>query len=109
MRHCLALDLVDDPALIAEYERYHKNVWPEIVASIRDSGITALDIYRTGNRLFMIIEADETFSFERKAAMDAANGKVQAWEELMWTFQQALPGSKPGEKWKLMTQIFELP
>lgn len=109
MRHCLALDLVDDPALIAEYERYHKNVWPEIVASIRDSGITALDIYRTGNRLFMIIEADDTFSFERKAAMDAANGKVQAWEELMWTFQQALPGSKPGEKWKLMTQIFELP
>ena len=109
MRHCLALDLVDDPALIAEYERYHKNVWPEIVASIRDSGITALDIYRTGNRFFIIIEADETFSFERKAAMDAANGKVQAWEELMWTFQQALPGSKPGEKWKLMTQIFELP
>lgn len=29
-RFCLALDLVNDPALIAAYESYHQNVWPEI-------------------------------------------------------------------------------
>ena len=33
MRHyCLALDLKDDKILIAEYENYHRNVWPEILA-----------------------------------------------------------------------------
>ena len=105
-RYCLALDLKADLKLIAEYEQYHKNVWPEIIKSIKDSGIEVLDIYRTGNRMFMIIEANDDFSFEKKAAMDNSNSKVQEWEELMWKFQQPLPGSAPGEKWILMDKIF---
>ena len=109
VRYCLALDLKNDPSIIAEYEKYHKQVWPEIIKSIKDSGIEVLDIYRTGNRMFMIIEANDGFSFEKKAAMDAADPKVQEWEELMWKFQQALPWSQPGEKWILMEKIFELP
>ena len=108
-KYCLALDLKDDPDLIAEYEKYHKQVWPEIIKSIKNSGIKELDIYRTGNRMFMIIEANEDFSFEKKSKMDAADPKVQEWEELMWKFQQALPWAKPGEKWILMDKIFELP
>ncbi len=109
MRYCLALDLKDDPALIAAYEDWHRKVWPEIIASIKDAGITVLDIYRTGNRLFMILEGDDSFSFERKGAMDASNPKVQEWETLMWQFQQPLPWAKEGEKWILMDKIFELP
>ena len=108
-RYCLALDLNDNPALIAEYEKYHKNVWPEIIQSIKAAGIEVLDIYRTGARMFMIIEAGDDFSFEKKGVEDAGNPKVQEWEELMWKFQQALPGAKPGEKWILMDKIFELP
>ena len=108
-RYCLALDLKDDPGLIAEYETYHKHVWPEIIKSIQDSGIKVLDIYRTGNRMFMIIEADKSFSFENKSAADANNTKVQEWEKLMWNFQQAIPWAKPGEKWVLMEKIFKLP
>ncbi|HQW84584.1 MAG TPA: L-rhamnose mutarotase [Ferruginibacter sp.] len=108
-KYCLALDLKDEPALIAGYETYHKNVWPEIIESIKDSGIEILDIYRTGNRMFMIIEAADDFSFEKKSIADAANTKVQEWEDLMWKFQQSLPWAKPGEKWILMNKIFELP
>lgn len=107
-RYTLALDLVDEPDLIAEYERYHQKVWPEIIKSIKDSGIESMEIYRTGNRMFMIIEANDQFSFEQKSKMDAGNSKVQAWEELMWTFQQALPWAKPGEKWIKMEKIFDL-
>ena len=107
-RYALALDLVDEPELIAEYEAYHQAVWPEIKKSILDSGIINMEIYRTGNRLFMIMETEEGFSFDQKAVMDESNEKVQEWEQLMWKFQQALPGSKPGEKWVLMNNIFEL-
>ncbi len=56
----------------------------------------------------MILEANESFSFEAKAAADAANPVVQEWETLMWNYQQALPGAKPGEKWVLMQKIFSL-
>ena len=107
-RYCLALDLKNDPVLIAEYERHHQNVWPEITHSIKSSGINELEIYRTGNRLFMIIEAADEFSFDDKNKNDNANEKVQHWEELMWKYQQALPTAKPGEKWILMDKIFEL-
>jgi L-rhamnose mutarotase len=108
IRYCLALDLKDDPALIKEYEEHHKALWPEIEQSIRESGIQQMSIYRTGNRLFMIMDVDEAFSFERKAGMDAANNKVQEWESLMWNYQQALPTASPGQKWVLMEKIFEL-
>jgi L-rhamnose mutarotase len=107
-RYCLALDLKDEPKLIAEYEAYHRNVWPEILKSIQDSGITTMEIYRTGNRLFMIMEVNDSFSFDQKSKADASNPKVQEWEKLMWNYQQALPFAKPGEKWVLMEKIFDL-
>jgi len=107
-RYCLTLDLQDDPKLIAEYKRYHEKIWPEITKSIRDAGILELEIYLLGTRMFMILEADDSFSFERKAQADGANPRVQEWENLMWKFQKALPEARPGEKWLLMERIFKL-
>ncbi|QNN44398.1 L-rhamnose mutarotase [Pedobacter roseus] len=107
-RYCLTLDLVNDEKLIEEYKQYHQSVWPEVKESISSSGIENLEIYLLGNRLFMIMEVNESFSFDEKAKADLANPKVQEWETLMWKFQQALPGAKPGEKWILMDQIFKL-
>ena len=106
IRHCFALDLKEDPTLIEAYKAYHRQVWPEILASIREAGILDMEIYLTGNRLFMVMEVDENFSFEEKARNDAANPRVQEWETLMWTFQQALPWAKEGEKWVRMEKIF---
>lgn len=107
-RYCLALDLKNDEQLIAEYEKYHQQVWPEIIQSIKESGIQYLEIYRTSNRLFMIIETLDDFSFEKKSEMDASNKLVQKWEQLMWNYQQSLPLAGPGTKWVLMNKIFEL-
>lgn len=107
-RHTFALDLKDDPKLIAEYEAYHQNIWPEIAKSITEAGIVNLEIYRVANRLFMIMDVDATFSFEAKAQADEANPKVVEWEALMWKYQQALPIAKPWQKWLLMDKIFEL-
>jgi len=106
-RYCLTLDLKDDPELIMEYERYHKNVWPQIIESIRSSGILSMEIYRWGNRLFMVMETVPHFSFEEKGKADAANPIVLEWENLMSKYQQALPGNLEGEKWQLMTRIFK--
>jgi L-rhamnose mutarotase len=104
----LTLDLKDDPKLIAEYEAYHQKVWPEILDSIRKAGIQKMEIYRYAQRLFMILETEDDFSFERKATLDENNSKVQEWETLMWKYQQALPRAKPGEKWLPADLIFRL-
>ncbi|HMD42029.1 MAG TPA: L-rhamnose mutarotase [Candidatus Acidoferrum sp.] len=108
-RYCLTLDLHDDPALIAEYKRYHEQVWPEITSTFKPSGIECMEIYLLASRLFMVIEVNDTFSFEAKAKADRENPKVQQWENLMWKFQKPLPGSHPGEKWLQMDRIFKFP
>jgi L-rhamnose mutarotase len=107
-KFCLALDLKNDSNLITAYEKYHTGVWPGIKESIFQSGITGMEIYRVENRLFMIIEATDDFSFEKKAAMDNGNEQVKKWDELMWIYQQPLPTAAHGEKWMLMNKIFEL-
>jgi L-rhamnose mutarotase len=109
-RFCLALDLKDDPALIEEYENWHKpeRARAEITKSILEAGINSMEIFRVGNRLFMIMETEDDFSFEKKAQMDADNEKVREWEDFVWNFQQPLPWAAPGEKWMLMDQIYKL-
>jgi len=107
-RFCLTLDLKDDPQLIAEYKRHHEHVWPEIIQSIKGSGILDMEIYLLGTRMFMIMEVSEDFSFEAKTEAERRNPKVQEWENLMWRFQKALPQAKPGEKWMRMDRIFKL-
>lgn len=109
-KYCYSCDLKDDSILIEEYKKHHLtgNVWPEIIQSIKNAGILNMEIYLTGNRMFMIMEVDDTFDFVKKAEMDANNPKVQEWENLMWKYQQELPWAKDGEKWIALEQIFKL-
>src|SRR4029077_2383647 len=105
---CLTLDLKNDPQLIADYRRYHERIWSEITQSIKVSGVVDMEIYLLGKRMLMIMEVNESFSFEEKAKADQLNPKVQEWEQLMCKFQQPLPDARPGEKWVRMERIFKL-
>ncbi len=107
-RQCLALDLIDDPALIAEYERLHQQIWPQISAHLRQYGVLDMQIWRLGTRLFMVMDTAPDFNslaFEQASASDT---RVQQWEALMWRFQQRTPWTQPTEKWAPMTRIFSL-
>src|SRR4051812_11135994 len=86
--------------------RSHAPTWPSVVASLKSSGIDNLELFRTGNRLVLIIDAPDEFSPAARAAADASNPDIQAWETLMWNFQRSLPWAQPGQKWVLMPSIF---
>ena len=109
-RLCLALDLNDNPELIAEYERWHQadRIWPDILQSLRSSGIEEAVIFRTHDRLVLVLEVPGDFSLDAKAAADAANERVVAWEAMMWKYQRPLPWARSGEKWIPMRRIFSL-
>lgn len=109
-RHILILDLKDDPALIADYEAYHAaGAVPEpIVRSIRESGIEEMEIYRCGNRLVMVMDTGPGFDPAAKAAADASDPAVIAWEELMDRYQQRLPWAPAETKWMEGERIFAL-
>jgi L-rhamnose mutarotase len=109
-RFALALDLVDDAKLIAEYEDWHRpgRTPTPIIRSILDSGIQNMEIYRAGNRMFMLIETSDSYSSEHKARADAANPDVQRWTALMKTFQQPVPAAGPDGTWLEMVRVFRL-
>lgn len=107
--HYLVLDLKNDPQLIEEYKSYHspERIWPEVLEAITDDGVLGEEIYLAGTRMVMVLRTTDDFSFEAKAEKLRSNPKMQAWEELMWKYQQQIPGSKPGEKWVMTEKIFE--
>ena len=109
-RYYYALDLKDDAAAIAEYERWHRPgvVWPEIVTSIRAAGIEEMEIFRTGNRLVMAVKMADDYDPAAKGEADAADARTKEWEQLMDRYQQRLPWAETGQKWVPMTRIFSL-
>ncbi|QNK65396.1 L-rhamnose mutarotase [Variovorax sp. PAMC26660] len=109
MRHCLALDLKDDPKLIAEYEAYHRSIWPEVRAHLHVHGVTGMEIYRLGTRMVMLMETDDArYDAQAMALASQSDSKIGEWETLMWKFQAPTPWTPEGEKWVAMERIFAL-
>lgn len=108
-RFCQTLDLKDDPKLIEQYCYWHQHIWKEIPEGIRAVGISNMEIYRLGNRLFMIVETPDDFNWDEAFARLATLDRQAEWEEFVGQFQESKPGSSSAEKWLLMEQIFKLP
>ncbi len=106
-RVCYALDLVDDADLIAEYEAAHAAgaVWPQVITGIRQAGYDSMEIWRTGDRLFMV--ADVADDWPRAVTPEISAIDAQ-WQARMDRFQKRLPHGEPDEKWTAMTRIFSL-
>ena len=109
MRHCLMLDLKDDPALIAEYEAHHRAIWPEVKEHLQRQGVMGMEIFRLGTRLCMLMDTDDAvFDAERMARAEAQDPRLLAWETLMWRFQAPTPWTPEGRKWVRAERIFDL-
>ena len=109
-RYCLALDLNDDPELIAEYIHYHKpeNAWTEITENMAQSGIIDMEIYHVADRLFMIMETTLGFDPSNVKLSPSGQQANDKWEALMWKYQKPIKGAKAGEKWIAMEKIYDL-
>lgn len=108
--YCFALDLHDDPTLIAEYKRWHQldTIWPEVLEQVKVPGIVSEEIYLAGDRLLMILTTTDDFALDAHTAALAQSAVMQKWEELMWKYQKPLPFAKPGQKWVPMEKIFDV-
>ncbi len=109
-RTCLALDLKDNPDLIAQYEHFHTpdGIWKEIPVGIKAGGIEDMQIYRIGNHLFMIAETIEGVTLEEAFEATGKHPRQPEWAAFMAGFQQKLKEAKPEEHWAKMQKIFSL-
>jgi L-rhamnose mutarotase len=103
------INLKDDPGIVETYRRHHREVWPEVQQSLRQSGVQRMDIYLLGRRLVMVVEMRDGIDY-RKAfkAHVASSPRVTQWEQLMTSLQEAPPEAAPGEWWAVMEPVFHL-
>ncbi len=108
-RYVLTVDLRDDPAAIAAYRDHHRRVWPEVVDSLRRSGVHRMDIHILGRRLVMILELIDGLDVRSVFATHvASNPRVLEWERLMTSLQEPSSDTPPGESWAVMDRVFQL-
>lgn len=108
-RRCFAVDLHDDAEQIARYRDWHRAGGPPaaVTEAIRADDVRELEIWLVSDRMFMILEQGDAYDPVAKAARDAANPDVQAWDALMRRFQKPLPFA-PDQTWVKMTRIYAL-
>ena len=102
-RTCFTFEVV--PGQEQEYDRRHREVWPELVAELRAAGVSNYTIFRRGRTVIAYAECepDAATSFGRVAQTDAN----QRWND--W-FSGVLAGL-PGDDGSLSTvpEVWHLP
>lgn len=101
------LDLKNDRKTIELYEKYHREVWPEVLKDLRENGILRMEIFRSGNHLFMYCQVPDDFDPRRDFQKYTKSRKSVEWNELMMTFQQKVPEAGPNEWWSEAKCVFD--
>jgi L-rhamnose mutarotase len=103
------VNLRDEPGIVEAYTQYHRDVWPEVQASLRRVGVLQMDIYLLGSRLVMIVDMREGLDYRTAFRTHAASSpRVAEWERLMKSLQQPVAEAANGEWWAAMEPVFHL-
>lgn len=92
---------------IEEYERIHAQVWPEVLACLKNANIQNYSIYRYGTLLVSYMEYTGS-DFAKDMAAVAADPKTQEWWKLTDPMQKPLNDRKAGEWWHEIPEVFHL-
>lgn len=106
--YALTLCLQDDPAKISAYKMHHRNVWPSVLARLRQVGIQEMKIFLLGTRMFMFIETDDEFEPARDFPRVNDDPHSAEWNALMATLQQRAPEARPDQWWAPMELVFSM-
>jgi L-rhamnose mutarotase len=109
-RFCKTLELKNDPELIEEYKKVHAKgaAWSEITEGMKRVGILNMEIYITGNRLFMIMDTVPDFDHQKDMEKLALMPRQKEWEAFVSKFQKTGKDATADEKWQLMERIYQL-
>lgn len=107
-RYCQMLELVYDKEMIEKYVEAHAHVWPEVMQGQHEVGILDMQIYRHGNKVFMICDTVDEFDWERDMARLSTLPRQAEWEAHVAQFQGCDPHAPSAAKWHLMDKIFQL-
>lgn len=89
---------------IAEYEKRHREIWPEMIEVLKSAGIRNYTIWNVGNELFGYYECD---SIAYASKVQANSEVVKKWDAYMKDIlimgKDPITGAQP-----LLRQVFSL-
>ncbi len=93
------------PGAIEEYERAHQNVWPELLAKLKEVGISDYSIFRRGLDLFLVMKVGD---FEHAWGILDQDPTNLRWQKEMGRLFEPPTDLEPGERFAMMKEVFRL-
>lgn len=90
------------PGGFDEYKRLHDNVWPELVSTFAENGITQVTIFHADSQLFIYSEIDDDEAWQRVWNLDIHLRWAKDLEPYMELAADGTPDSKD------LTEIFDM-
>ena len=91
---------------IEEYEREHTRVWPELLAKLKEVGISDYSIFRRGQDLTLVLRCEDFAHAWDELDKDPVN---QRWQQFMSRLFEPVPGKQNGERFAMCKEVFYLP
>lgn len=104
-RTCFCLQVRRDR--LEEYKRRHAEVWPEMLAALREAGWHNYSLFLRDDGL--LIGYVETNDFEGALRKMAATGVNQRWQAEMAGFFEGANGRAADERMSPIPEVFHLP
>lgn len=91
------------PGVVEEYERAHQHVWPELLAKMKEVGISHYSIFRRGLDLFLVMTVEDFDRAWKILEDDPANLR---WQKEMGHLFDPISDLSPGERFAMMKEVF---
>src|SRR5260370_28940029 len=101
-----AFNLRIKPDCVEEYEREHTRVWPELLAKLKEVGISDYSIFRRGQNLTLVLRCVDFDKAWDELDKDPVN---QRWQQFMGRLFEPIEGIEPGERFAMCNEVFYLP
>jgi L-rhamnose mutarotase len=104
MRYCFQLQV--RPDRMAEYQKRHQAVWPDMQDALRATGWRNYSLFlRDDGLLIGYVEADDLAASQAAMARTEVNAR---WQAEMAQFFTGIEGGPPDEGFLLLTEVFHL-
>jgi len=90
---------------IEDYEREHRRVWPELLAKLKEVGISDYSIFRRGQDLTLVMRVDDFDKAWDELDSDPVN---QRWQQFMSRLFEPVPDQTNGERFAMLEEVFYL-
>jgi len=94
------------PGAAEAYEEAHRAVWPEMLALLKEAGISEYSIYRRDDLLILALRADD---FEATWSRIENHPINLRWQAAMAPYFAPIEGLRPGERFPMLEEVFYLP